>query len=129
MAAPLVRSLDGVEMRAVDELSEGLITSATLFTFAESSSVVSARYAGGRIVLGYLIGRRTSGGIEFSYVQTDATGRIDSGQSRCDLAVLPDGRLRLTEHFQWSSLAGEGVNVLEEVPVARDFSPASVTRS
>ena len=115
MATPPALSLDGVEMRAVDELSEGQITSATLFTFAESSSVVSARYAGGRVVLGYLIGKRTSGGVEFSYVQTDTTGHIDSGQSRCNLAILPDGRLRLVEHFQWASRDGEGVNVLDEV--------------
>jgi hypothetical protein len=108
-------SLDGVEMRAVDHLSEGLITAATLFTFAESDAVVSARYAGGRIVLGYLIGKRTADGIEFSYVKMDVTGRIDTGQSRCDLTRLPDRRLRLVEHFKWASREGEGVNVLEEV--------------
>ena len=115
MSAGISRSLDGVEMRPVDDLSQGLITSSTLFTFAESRSIVSAKYAGGRILLGYLIGKRTSSGIEFSYVQTDETGRIDTGQSRCDLAVLPDGRVRLVEHFQWASREGEGVNVLEEV--------------
>jgi hypothetical protein len=117
MSAGLSRSLDGVEMRPVDDLSEGLITSSTLFTFAESHSIVSAKYAGGNVLLGYLIGKRTSGGIEFSYVQTDATGRVDTGQSRCDLRVLPDGRLRLVEHFQWASREGEGVNVLEEMRV------------
>ena len=76
---------------------------------------MSARYAGGRIVLGYLIGKRTSDGIEFSYVQSDVTGRIDTGRSRCDLEVLPDRRLRLVEHFKWASREGEGVNVLEEL--------------
>jgi hypothetical protein len=115
MVSRSARSLDGVEMRAVDQLSEGLITAATLFTFAESNAVVSARYAGGRIVLGYLIGKRRSDGIEFSYVQSDVTGRIDTGRSRCDLEVLPDRRLRLVEHFKWASREGEGVNVLEEL--------------
>ena len=115
MLSRIASSLDGVEMRAVDQLSEGLITAATLFTFAESNAVVSARYAGGRIVLGYLIGKRTSDGIEFSYVQSDVTGRIDTGRSTCDLEVLPDRRLRLVEHFKWASREGEGVNVLEEL--------------
>ena len=56
------QSLEGVDVRPVDALSEGLITSATLFTCKESNAVVSAHYSGGRIVLGYLIGRRTPAG-------------------------------------------------------------------
>ena len=109
-----MRSLEGVEMRAVDELSEGLITSATLFTFHESDGIVSARYAGGRILLRYLIGKSTTKGIEFSYVQADLSGTLDTGRSTCELAVLPDGRMRLFERFQWQSRQGQGVNVLEE---------------
>jgi hypothetical protein len=91
MVSGLGRSLDGVEMRAVDHLSEGLITAATLFTFAESNAVVSARYAGGHIVLGYLIGKRTSDGIEFSYVQTrrDRTHRYRSIEMRADSTPRP----------------------------------------
>jgi hypothetical protein len=109
-----IRSLDGIEMRPVDALSEGRITSATLFTFNEADTVVSARYSGGWIVLGYLIGKRTPAGIEFSYVQADVSGGIDTGRSSCDLNVLSDGRLRLVEHFRWETREGAGVNVMEE---------------
>lgn len=90
MLSRIASSLDGVEMRVVDQLSEGLLTAATLFTFAESNAVVSARYAGGRIVLGYLIGKRTSDGIEFSYVQSDVTGverRVSLRAVRRDILV------------------------------------------
>jgi hypothetical protein len=108
------RTLDGIEMRPVDALSEGRITCATLFSFNEADGVVSARYSGGPIVLGYLIGKRTPAGVEFSYVQADVSGGIDIGRSSCDLNVLPDGRLQLVEHFRWESREGAGVNVMEE---------------
>ena len=110
--APL---LDGVQMRAVDAESEGLISSETLFTFAENDTLVSAQYAGGRIALGYLIGRRNAERIDFQYVQADQSGRIDTGRSTCDVVVLAGGRLRLVEHFTWESREGRGTNVLEQV--------------
>jgi hypothetical protein len=108
-------SLDGVRMRAVDAESEGLISSETLFTFADSDALVSAHYAGGRIALGYLIGRRHTGRIDFHYVQADRSGLIDTGRSTCDVTVLATGRIRLVEHFTWESRDGRGTNVLEQV--------------
>jgi hypothetical protein len=34
----------------------------------------------------------------------------------CELLRLPDGRIRLTEHFSWDSREGSGSNVLEQIP-------------
>jgi hypothetical protein len=111
-------SLDGVRMRAVDAESEGLISSDTLFTFTESGGLVSARYAGGRITLGYLIGQRQSQRVDFHYVQADRSGRIDTGRSTCEMLVRASGRIRLVEHFTWESRDGRGTNVLEQVDAA-----------
>ncbi len=76
----------------------------------------SARYRGGEISDGYLIGRRHAGiWLAFRYVQADRTARIDAGVSTGVLDRLPDGRLQLVESYQWITRPGAGRHVLEAV--------------
>jgi hypothetical protein len=49
-------------------------------------------------------------------LQADQAGRLDGGHALCELLRLPDGRIRLTEHFSWDSREGSGSNVLEQIP-------------
>jgi len=102
-------------MRAVATATGGQVDANTLFTFAQEGSTVWARYAGGAVELGYLVGSVTSGGFVFRYSQVDRRGEVHGGRSVCDIALLPDGRVRLLEHFSWESREGSGTNVLEEV--------------
>jgi hypothetical protein len=110
-----VPSLDGVRMRAVVTAGAGEVNADTLFTFAQQAFTVSARYAGGTVRLGHLVGTLTSDRLEFRYAQVDRDGHVDGGHSVCDIVRLADGRVRLVEHFQWESRVGSGTNVLEEV--------------
>lgn len=102
-------------MRPVARSSSGVIDQKTLFEFREDGAVVAAEYSGGAIERGYLVGRRSESGITFKYVQATAGGAIDAGESTCEITHLPDGRLRLTEHFQWKTRDGGGTNVIEEI--------------
>jgi hypothetical protein len=108
-------SLADVRMRAVATAAEGEVDSGTLFTFAQNGSTVWAHYAGGAIEVGYLVGTLASSKLVFRYCQVDRRGEVHGGHSTADLTVLPNGRIRLLEHFQWESRKGEGTNVLEEV--------------
>ncbi len=110
-----VESLDGIRMRVVSTASGGEVSSETLFTFGQEGAVVSAHYVGGTVRLGYLVGNLTQGHLRFRYAQVDGEGRVDGGHSICDLQRLPDGRIRLLEHFERESRDGSGTNVLEEV--------------
>jgi hypothetical protein len=110
-----VESLDGLQMRAVATADGGGVSSDTLFTFVQDGNTVSAEYAGGTVRLGHLVGTLAAGRVSFRYVQIDRTGRVDSGRSICDIRLLPDDRIQLSEHFQWESRAGSGTNVLEEI--------------
>jgi hypothetical protein len=102
-------------MRPVSTGPGSVIDGRTLFEFAQTDHIVSARYAGGRVVLGVLVGILDAPGLTFRYAQVHDDGELHGGRSECELSSGPDGRLRLTERFTWDAERGSGVNVLEQV--------------
>lgn len=108
-------SLHGVKMRAIESTEGAAISAETLFEFEQVGSRFSARYRGGAIADGFLLGSLLGGGaLIFRYVQADHDGNLDAGVSTGSVSRLADGRLRLVENFQWLTRAEEGQNVLEE---------------
>ena len=108
-------SLDGKRLRVVAVETGSVVSSETHLLFSEDDALISARYDGGRIRLGYLVGRRLGQSAVFRYAQMSIDGDLDGGVSYCDLAITPAGRLRMTEHYEWESREGSGTNVFEEV--------------
>lgn len=108
-------SLDKICMRVISTADVGEIDADTLFEFSQVGSIISARYTGGRIRLGFLIGTIVADEVTFRYCQIDREGRIDGGLSTCQIEQAENGRIRLVEHFQWESREGSGTNVLQEV--------------
>jgi hypothetical protein len=107
--------LDGRRMRAAVTDPQGVVSPETILVFEQAGDVVCARYRGGAIAAGRLVGRldglRT---LRFCYAQTDRSGRLDAGISKGTLETMPDGRLRLVEEFQWLTRPERGTNVFEE---------------
>lgn len=108
-------SLKKVSMRVVNTADCGEVNTETLFEFTQENSIVSARYSGGKIQLGYLVGKIVKNEVKFRYAQIDLEGRIDGGSSTGELSRTRDGRIRLLEHFTWDSRKGSGTNVFEEI--------------
>lgn len=108
-------SLDGVRMHVVSTAQAGVVNADTYFKFAQQGSVVSAKYSGGKIELGYLVGVIANDSLQFRYAQLETSGKLDGGSSVCELTMTPEGKLRLVERFTWESREGSGVNVFEEV--------------
>lgn len=108
-------SLDGRLLRAVDDSAGGQVDDDTVFTFHEEDDLVWARYEGGSIRRGYLVGTRDGDRISFRYVHLDVDGDTAAGQSVDELELLADGRIRLHESWSWDSRAGAGTSILEEV--------------
>jgi hypothetical protein len=117
-ADPPALSLSGVRMRPVTTSAGSVISAETLFEFTQNGPVVSARYTGGRIVLGVLVGVLHSTRLTFRYAQVHDAGDVHGGRSDCDLSRDANGRLRLTEHFTWDADLGSGTNVLESLDPA-----------
>lgn len=111
MSAP---SLDGRRFAAVADVDGGDVGPDTVFHYAQQDDVVHARYSGGAVRLGFLVGRRDGDDLAFRYVQLRADGSTASGRCASRIEALPDGRLRLHETWAWESAPGEGTSVVEE---------------
>jgi hypothetical protein len=114
--------LDGVEMAVSASADIGVVSSDTTLRFEQRGAVVSARYRGGRVVDGYLIGHLEGDGLTFRYVQADTDGNLDAGFSRGVIERTADGKWRLVEHFTWATRPGGGVNIFEETGFAATSS-------
>ena len=108
-------SLDSIKMHVVSTAEKGEVNTETIFEFTQEDLIVSARYKGGTIRLGYLVGTIIEKELQFRYTQVDKSGHLDSGYSTCEIHQNTDGKIKLIEHFKWDSREGSGTNIFEEI--------------
>jgi hypothetical protein len=96
--------------------AEGEATTATLFEYHEEDDVVWARYSGGSVRLGYIVGLRTGDELDIRYSQLNTAGETASGRCHTTMTSLPDGRISLFEDWAWETKPGSGTHVTEESP-------------
>jgi hypothetical protein len=109
-----VPSLDGRVFRVAEMADSGEASAATVFEYHEADGVVWARYEGGPVRLGFLVGTRDGDNLGFRYSQLNESGETSSGRCSTAISVLPDGRLRLSEVWAWESKPGSGTSAAEE---------------
>lgn len=110
--------LDGLTMFVSSTAANGVVSAQTRLHFTQRGDRVCARYAGGSVSRGWLVGRCAGSTLRFRYAQCEDGPAIHGGQSVCDVQQLPDGRVRIIEHFAWSTRLGSGINVFDELPPA-----------
>lgn len=108
-------SLNNIKMNVVHTDGIGVVNKDTVFEFSQVEDIVTARYSGGGIVDGYLIGKLNGKELEFRYVQLQKDGELDGGKSNCEVKILDDGRFQIIENFQWESRKGTGTNIFEQI--------------
>lgn len=110
-------NLDGVKMNVIKTAENGVVNHETLFLFSQKEGLVSAEYVGGKIRLGFLVGRFLSPTqLTFSYCQMQIDGKLDNGVSVCEVSKAENGKITFTEHFEWKSRPGEfGTNIFQEL--------------
>jgi hypothetical protein len=96
--------------------AQGEATSETVFEYHQEGDLVWARYQGGAVRLGYLVGTRQGNHLDFRYSQLNQTGETANGHCSTTLSLLPDGRLRLDEVWLWESKSGSGISAADEIP-------------
>lgn len=117
MTAP---SLDGRRFRDATPAPGGDVGGDTVFEYHEhADGTVWARYEGGAVRLGYLVGTRAGDVLDFRYAHVTTAGETAAGHCTSRIVVLPDGRIRLEERWQWESKEGAGESVVEEVAAHR----------
>ena len=113
-------SLDGRRVRSVAN-EDGDVDASTTFEYHEDEeedgdgTLVWARYGGGSIRLGFLVGVRDGDSLSARYAQVTTDGRTATGHTESRIEVLADGRVRLHEDWEWDSREGSGTSVVEEV--------------
>lgn len=107
-------TLDGLTMYVSSTAANGVVDAATRLQFRQRGDRVLAEYAGGNVERGILVGRLTGAELVFRYAQRERDGTIPGGQPLCDVQEHA-GRIRIIEHFVWSTRAGAGVNVFDEL--------------
>lgn len=102
--------------RSAANTDNGDVDSQTTFHYFQQEQTVWAEYAGGKVLRGSIIGKWLSDDkLEIRYQHLDDEGNLRTGQCFSTPEILPDGRLRLHEAWQWTSGDhSSGKSVIEE---------------
>ena len=95
----------------------GEVSAETIFHYRQTGDLVWAEYKGGGVVFGNLVAKADgAGNLEMRYQHLNAKGELMTGKCFSTPTVLPDGRLRLHEKWQWTcnDFSG-GESVVEEI--------------
>ncbi len=84
-------------------------------TLLEEDDLIWARYSGGVIRLGFLVGVRRGDSLSARYAQVTVDGGTATGHTESRIEGLADGRLRVREDWSWDSREGSGESIVEEI--------------
>lgn len=95
----------------------GETSSETIFYYKQQENLITARYSGGKIKYGHLIGLvDLSGNIDMRYHQVNLDDELMTGICYSTPELLPTGKLLLHESWQWTSgNLSKGNSVVEEI--------------
>lgn len=102
---------------SLENSESGEVSSETVFHYHQTGDLVWAEYKGGEIVFGSLIAKVDErDNLEIRYQHLNAKGELMTGKCFSTPRVLPDGRIRLYEKWQWTcGDFSSGESTLEEV--------------
>ena len=97
--------------------ANGEVSAATVFEYHQDGALLWATYSGGSIVFGTLLAKVDEQDcLDMRYQHLNTAGELMTGRCHSRPEVLPDGRLRLYEQWQWTSGDGSaGTSVIEEL--------------
>ncbi len=107
-------NLDALRMNAPVTAEGGVVNADTVFEFTQTGDIAEARYAGGRVKLGRLVGIISGDCFEFRYAQVHDDGTLHAGHSNCTLERTDEGKIRIVERYQWAG-GGAGTNIIQEL--------------
>lgn len=105
------------KFRSVNNTENGEVSADTIFHYQQEGHLVTATYTGGEILKGNIIGKVDEQGIiEMRYQHLNQQMEFKTGQCISTPEMLPNGKIRLHEKWQWTSGdRSEGESVIEEV--------------
>jgi len=115
----------GRHFRSLENSDTGEVGDGTVFRYHQEGDLVWANYSGGEVRHGTLVARADDHGVlDMRYHHLNSQGELKTGICRSQPEILPDGRLRLHEEWQWTSGdSARGSSLLEEIP-REEITPA-----
>ncbi len=106
-------NLDSIRMNVIETAGNGVVNHETIFKFHQKGDRVIARYSGGRVERGMLVGEFDLDKLHFRYTQEHDDGIIAGGKSTCEISLNQNGAIQLIENFDWDQ--GKGRNVFQQM--------------
>jgi hypothetical protein len=105
------------KFRAIANSANGETSSDTIFHYKQEGNVVTASYSGGKITSGNLIALvDASGSLNMRYHQVNTKGELMTGVCFSTPEILPNGKIRLHEKWEWTSGdRSKGESIVEEI--------------
>lgn len=109
---------NGRRFVTVANSENGEVSGQTVFEYHQEGNIIWADYKGGEIIQGFLLGHcEEDGSLNFTYQHINRNNETRTGRCKSIPEILSDGRIRLNEHWQWTTGdCSEGSSVIEEVP-------------
>ena len=108
---------DNRVFKSVQNSETGEVSDETRFYYYQKENLVWATYEGGEIIFGNLIAKvLEDDSLEMRYQHLNKQGELMTGNCLSNPEILPNGKIRLHEKWQWTSKDfSSGESIIEEV--------------
>ena len=105
------------KFRSIENSDNGETTEDTIFEYKQYRNILTAKYKGGKILKGQLIGLvDEDGNIDMRYHQVNTKGILMTGKCFSKPKITATGKIRLHEKWEWTSGdRSSGTSIIEEI--------------
>ncbi len=105
------------KFQVLSNSNNGETSGETTFEYIQKGNILTSEYRGANIKCGHLIGIVSDKGIiDMKYHQVNLKDEIMTGVCTSTPVILPNGKIRLQEKWQWTSGdKSKGESILEEI--------------
>jgi hypothetical protein len=105
------------KFRPISNTNNGDASEQTIFHYKQQGNILTCEYSGGQIIKGQLLATvDDEGNIDMRYHHINRKGELMTGVCNSRPEILPNGKIRLMEDWQWTSGdRSKGHSILEEI--------------
>lgn len=105
------------QFRSISNSGSGEVSDETTFHYQQKGDIISARYEGGNIKEGNLLGTvAPDGTINMRYQHWNTENEFRAGVCTSKPELLSNGKIRLYESWEWTNgIQGNGSSIIEEI--------------
>jgi hypothetical protein len=110
-------NINNKRFKVINNTKNGETSNQTTFLYQQDENLITAKYEGGKILYGQLIGLlNKNGNINIRYQQVNKEGILMTGKCISKPEILSNGKIRLHESWEWTSgNKTKGFSVVEEI--------------